>query len=70
MSYSTQSLFQAVEKPLPAVVLSIGYSLIFPLIGIPCFYGLGLTGFWLNVPVSSLLSRILGVAFWPSIGSP
>ena len=32
LSYTTQSLFQAIEKALPAIiVISLGFSLIFPL---------------------------------------
>lgn len=63
LSYTTQSLFQAIEKVLPAIIISLGFSLIFPLALIPCLYSLNLNGFWLNLHLYSLLAGILSLIF-------
>ena len=47
----------AIEKPLLASIISITTVLIFPVLLILIFWPLGLTGLWLNLPGTALLSR-------------
>ena len=49
----------AIEKPVPASVISVSTALVFPLILIVALWPLGLTGIWLNLAGSSLLAGIL-----------
>ena len=58
-SFATQSYMLAVEKPLPATVISVSTALIFPVILIGIFWPLGLTGLWLNMAGTSLLAALL-----------
>ncbi|OFK23943.1 MATE family efflux transporter [Olsenella sp. HMSC062G07] len=57
---ATLSLFTATENPKLAVLLSIFFALVAPLVALGVLWPLGLTGLWLNVPLSGLLSA--GVA--------
>ena len=59
ISYACQGFFSSIEKPVPAILISLGISLVFPLILIPCFSSLNLLGIWLNFPFASLLTGIL-----------
>ncbi len=49
----------AIEKPVPASVISVSTALVFPLILIVALWPLGLTGIWLNLAGTSLLAGIL-----------
>lgn len=49
----------AIEKPVPASVISVSTTLVFPLILIVALWPLGLTGIWLNLAGTSLLAGIL-----------
>lgn len=62
LSFATQSYMLAIEKPLPAALLSLSNTLIFPLLLIVLLWPLGLTGIWLNFPGTSLLAAILSLA--------
>ena len=59
LSFATQSYMSAVEKPVPAMMLSVGIAIVFPLAVIILLWPLGLTGLWLNVPGASLLAAVL-----------
>ncbi len=59
ISYASQGIFSAIEKPVPAIMISLGISFVFPLILIPCFAQLNLLGIWLNFPITSLLTGSL-----------
>ena len=48
ISYACQGFFSDIEKPIPAILISLSISLVFPLILIPCFSSLNLLGIWLN----------------------
>ena len=61
LSFATQSYMLAVEKALPASVLSIATVLVFPLLLILALWPLGLTGIWLNLPLTSALSGVLAL---------
>lgn len=60
-SFATQSYMLAVEKPLPASVISVSTALIFPVILIAVLWPLGLTGIWLNFAGTALLAAVLSV---------
>ncbi len=59
-SFAMQSFMLAIEKTLPASLLSISTALVFPLLLILILWPLGLTGIWLNFAGTSLLAMILG----------
>lgn len=56
-----QCLFMALEKPWPAMMLSMASSFVFPLLLIPALLPLELTGLWLNYPLTALLNAVLAV---------
>ena len=58
-SFATQSCMLAVEKPMPASLISISTALIFPVLFIAAFLPLGLTGIWLNFPATNLAAALM-----------
>ncbi len=60
-SFATQSYMLAVEKPLPASVISVSTALIFPVLLIVVLWPLGLTGIWLNFAGTAVLAAVLSV---------
>ncbi len=58
-SFATQSYMSAVEKPVPAMIISVCTAVVFPLLIIAVLWPIGLNGLWLNVPATSLLAAIL-----------
>lgn len=60
-SFATQSYMLAVEKPLPASLISVGTALVFPVLLIAVLWPLGLTGIWLNFAGTALLAVILSL---------
>ncbi len=58
-SFATQSYMLAIEKPLPASIISVSTALIFPVILVAALWPLGLTGIWLNFAVTSALAAIM-----------
>lgn len=60
-SFAGQSFMLAIEKPLPASVISVSTALIFPLVLIGALWPLGLTGIWLNFPGTSVLAAVLAL---------
>lgn len=60
-SFATQSYMLAVEKPLPASLISVGTALVFPVLLIAVLWPLGLTGIWLNFAGTALLAAILSL---------
>ncbi len=56
---SIQCFFMALEKPKRATAISVASACVFPLLLIPVFLSLELTGLWLNYPISMLLTAIL-----------
>lgn len=60
-SFATQSFMIAVDKPLPASIISVSTALIFPVILIGALWPLKLTGLWLNSTVTAVLAGILAV---------
>ena len=60
-SFAMQSFMLAIEKPVPASLISVSTALIFPLLLIVVLWPLGLTGIWLNFAATSLLAMILSI---------
>lgn len=58
-SFATQSYMLAIEKPLPASLISVSTALVFPVILIAVLWPLGLTGIWLNFAGTSVLAAVL-----------
>ena len=73
-SFATQSYMLAVEKPLPASLISMGTALVFPVALIAALWPLGLTGIWLNFAGTALLSGLLALGtlfkLRPQLGRP
>jgi len=46
--YSTQSFYNAVEKPRNAAILTLSTAIVFPLLSVTLLWPLGLDGLWLN----------------------
>ena len=60
-SFATQSYLLAIEKPLPASLISVSTALIFPVILIGALWPLGLTGLWLNFAGTAVLAAVLSI---------
>lgn len=58
-SFAVQSYMLAIEKPVPASLISLSTALIFPVIFIVILWPLGLTGIWLNFAATSVLAAVL-----------
>ncbi len=61
LSQSIQSLFMALERPLPSMAISVCNASVFPLVLIPVLLPFELTGIWWNYPVTSLLTTLLAL---------
>ncbi|HIV17818.1 MAG TPA: MATE family efflux transporter [Candidatus Merdivicinus intestinigallinarum] len=61
VSFATQSFMLAIEKSLPASIISVSTALIFPVILLAVLWPLGLTGIWLNLAGASLLSAVMSI---------
>ena len=62
-SFATQSYMLAIEKPLPASIISVSTALLFPVLLIVLLWPLGLTGIWLNFAGTALLAAVLSLIF-------
>ncbi len=58
-SFAAQSYMLAVEKPLPASLISVCTALVFPVLLLLLFSPWGLTGIWLNFAGTSALAGLL-----------
>ncbi len=61
ISHTIQTFLLAIEKPLPALAISISICLVFPLVAIAILLPLKLDGLWLNYATACLLSAIFAV---------
>ncbi len=59
--FAVQGFFCAIEKPLPATILSISRALIFPVALIFALRFMGLDGLWLNYTGTAILTAIMSV---------
>ena len=60
-SFATQSYMLAIEKPLPASLISVSTALVFPVLLVGILWPLGLTGIWLNFAGTALLAAVLSL---------
>lgn len=60
-AFATQSYMTAVEKPFYATLISVGSTFIFPMYFIFALYSTGLTGLWLNAPLTMAMCCITSV---------
>ena len=60
-AFATQSYMTAVEKPLFATLISVGSAFIFPMALIFALRSLGLTGLWLNAPLTFAACCLMSV---------
>lgn len=58
-SFATQSYMLAIEKPLPASLISVSTALVFPVFLVGVLWPLGLTGIWFNFAGTALLAALL-----------
>ena len=58
-SFATQSYMLAIEKPIPASLISVSTTFVFPVLLIGALWPLGLTGIWLNFAGTAILATIL-----------
>lgn len=61
LSQSIQSLFLALERPLPSMAISVCNASVFPLLLIPVLLPWELMGIWWNYPITSALTTLLAV---------
>ncbi len=61
VSFATQSYMLAIEKPLPASLISVSTALFLPVILVGALWPLRLTGIWLNFAGTSLLAAVLSL---------
>ncbi len=61
ISFATQSLMSAIEKPIQASMISLSTALVFPLLFIAVLWPMGLNGLWLNLPATALLAALLSL---------
>ncbi len=59
--FAAQGFFSAIEKPLPATVLSVLSACVFPLVFIFALYPLELNGLWLNMTATSLALAVVAL---------
>ncbi len=59
LPFATQAYMMAVEQARAASIVSVGQALVIPLLVVAALWPLGLTGLWLNMPVSAGLAAIL-----------
>lgn len=62
LSQSIQSLFMALERPLPSMLISVCNVSVFPLLLIPVLLPWELMGIWWNFPITSFLTTALALA--------
>lgn len=62
ISFAAQSYLNAIEKPVPASIISVSAALVFPVMPIAVLWPLGLTGIWLNFPGTALAAAVPAVA--------
>ncbi len=61
LGFAVQGLFAAIEKPLPATILSILRALVVPVILLYALQFMGLDGLWLNYTGTALVTTVVAV---------
>ncbi len=67
LGFALQGLFGAIEKPLPATILSIARALVVPVILLYALQFMGLDGLWLNYTGTALITTIMAIVILPFI---
>ncbi len=62
MSFAVQGFLSSIERPLPAMIISVCRALIFPVILIYALSFMGLDGLWLNYTATAFLTMLLSLA--------
>ena len=65
---TTQGFLSAIEKPIPATVMSVGMALVFPVFILGALWHFGLDGIWVNFVGVNLLASILGIILLLMVG--
>lgn len=60
-AFAVQSLFTALDKPVPATVLSLSDACAVPLVLMAMLWNMGLNGLWLNSPLTSLSVSVIAL---------
>ncbi len=61
VGFAVQGFFGAIEKPLPATLLSIARAVVVPVLLIYALGFMGLDGLWLNYAATGLITAIMGL---------
>ncbi len=61
LGFAVQGLFGAIEKPLPATVLSIARALVVPVILLYALEFMGLDGLWLNYTGTAIITTVMAI---------
>ena len=61
ISFATQSFMLAIERSVYATLISIAMAFVFPMVFLFVLSGFGLTGIWLNFPLTSFFGGMLSV---------
>ncbi len=59
--FAVQGFYSAIEKPLPASILSVSSAMVLPILFIFLLSPLGLDGLWLNLPATSLAVMVMAL---------
>lgn len=59
--FAVQGFYSAIEKPLPASILSVSSAMVFPILFIVALDFMGLDGLWLNLSATSFVVMIMAV---------
>ena len=65
---ATQSILSAIEKPLQATFMSVGFAFVFPTLFLVLLWNLGLDGIWLNFLCTTFSTAMLGLALMIPVG--
>ncbi len=61
ISFAVQGFYSAIEKPLPASILSICNAMVFPIVFVYALAPMGLDGLWLNMAATSLVVGLMSI---------
>lgn len=64
IAYAIVSVFQALSRVREAILLSVVYAFVFPFLVLGLLWPLGLTGIWLNMPVTTVLTAVVSMVLY------
>ena len=59
--FAVQGFYSAIERPLPASILSVSSAMILPILFVYVLSPMGLDGLWLNLAATSLVVTLMAV---------